>query len=446
MLALLELDLGGRTRLDDGHAASELGKALLELLAVVVRVGLLDLGADLVHATRDLVRVTRTFDDRGLVLGDDDLAGATEELEAHRVELEADLFGDDLATGEDGDVLEHRLATVSEAGSLDGDRAERPADLVDDECGECLALDVLSDDRQRLAGGHDLLEDRKEVLHTGDLGVHDEDVSILKHGLHALGVGDEVARDVALVEAHAFGELELETEGVALLDGDDTFLADLVHGLGDDLADLGVSGADRCRGSDLLLGLNLFGHLEQLCAHSLNGLLDTALERHRVRAGCDVAQSLANERLCEHGGGGGAVSGDVVGLLRDLLDELGPDLLVRVLELDLLRDGDAVVGDRGGSPLLLQNDVAALRAEGDLDRVGEGVHAPLERATGGLVERNDLRHVAADPFRKCGMDLVGARDGRSTCGALFALHLDLTSRGLDCHPIRQRQPCRLSLT
>src|SRR5690606_34151598 len=56
VLALLELDLGGRARLDDGHAAGELGEALLELLAVVVGVGVLDLLADLLDATLDLLR------------------------------------------------------------------------------------------------------------------------------------------------------------------------------------------------------------------------------------------------------------------------------------------------------------------------------------------------------------------------------------------------------
>ncbi len=103
----------------------------------------------------------------------------------------------------------------------------------------------------------------------------------------------------------------------------------------------------------------VLGHLGELFADSLDGLLDAALERHRVRAGGDVAQALAHQRLGQHGRGRRAVTGDVVGLLRDLLDQLGADLLVRVLELDLLGDGDAVVGDRGGAPLLLQHDVAA---------------------------------------------------------------------------------------
>jgi hypothetical protein len=116
------------------------------------------------------------------------------------------------------------------------------------------------------------------------------------------------------------------------------------------------------------------------------------LRRHRVGAGRDVAQALAHQRLGEDGRRRRAVTGDVVGLLGDLLDQLGADLLVGVLELDLLGDGHTVVGDRGGAPLLLQDDVAALGAQGDLDGVGEGVHAPLEAAAGLLVESDDLGH------------------------------------------------------
>jgi hypothetical protein len=99
----------------------------------------------------DLVGVTGTLDDGRLVLGDDDLAAPAEQLEAGGVELEADLLGDDLAAGEDRDVLQHGLAAVAEAGRLDGGRLEGAADLVDDQRGQGLALDVLGDDRQRTA-------------------------------------------------------------------------------------------------------------------------------------------------------------------------------------------------------------------------------------------------------------------------------------------------------
>ncbi len=121
-------------------------------------------------------------------------------------------------------------------------------------------------------------------------------------------------------------------------------------------------------------------------------LLDAALEGHRVGAGGDVLQAFGDDRLAEDGGGGGAVTGDVVGLGGDLLGELGADVLERVLELDLLGDGDAVVGDRGGAELLVEDDVAALGAEGDLDGVGQGVNAILHRSSGFLIEEQLLCH------------------------------------------------------
>ena len=54
VLLLLELHLGGRTDLDDRHAAGQLRETLLELLAVVVGVGVVDLGADLVDPALDV--------------------------------------------------------------------------------------------------------------------------------------------------------------------------------------------------------------------------------------------------------------------------------------------------------------------------------------------------------------------------------------------------------
>ncbi len=157
--------------------------------------------------------------------------------------------------------------------------------------------------------------------------------------------------------------------------------------------DLVVGGRDRRDLSDLLLRVDVDRERLDRVDRSDDAGLDTALEAHRVGACGDVAQAFMHHRPGQHGGGRGAVTGDVVGLLGDLLDELGTDPLERILELDLLGDRDAVVGDRGCAPLLVEHDVAALRAERDPHRVGELVHAGFERAAGFLIERNLLRHL-----------------------------------------------------
>jgi hypothetical protein len=100
----------------------------------------------------------------------------------------------------------------------------------------------------RGAGVGDLAEDREQVLGARDLLLVDEDVGLVEVDFHVGGVGDEVGAEVALVELHALDEFDVGLEALALFDGDDAVLADLVHRLGDDLADLGVLvGASRCR-------------------------------------------------------------------------------------------------------------------------------------------------------------------------------------------------------
>jgi hypothetical protein len=67
------------------------------------------------------------------------------------------------------------------------------------------------------------------------------------------GVVDEVGRQVAAVELHAFDDFEFVFQRLAVFDGDHAFLADLVHRVGDDLADIGVGvGGDRADLGDFL--------------------------------------------------------------------------------------------------------------------------------------------------------------------------------------------------
>src|SRR5690606_10026717 len=78
---------------------------------------------------------------------------------------------------------------------------------------------------------------------------------------------------------------------------------------------------------------------------------------------------------------------------------------------DLAGDGDAVVGDRRGAPLLVEHHVAALGAEGHLDGVGEGVDAPLQRLAGVVAELQLLGHAFAFPLGSRNRDAPVGPDG-----------------------------------
>ena len=142
------------------------------------------------------------------------------------------------------------------------------------------------------------------------------------------------------------------------------------------LPDFGIAvGRDGADLGDLVVGGDLLGLGFQLGDDGGDGLVDAALEVHRVGAGSDRLGAFPDDGLRQHGGGGGAVTGDVGGLGGDLAQHLRAHVLELVFELDLLGDGHAVLGDARSTVRLFQHHVAALGTERHLDGVGENVDA-----------------------------------------------------------------------
>ena len=146
---------------------------------------------------------------------DADFLALSEHAEVGVLELVAFLLADDRATGEDGDVLEHLLAAVAEAGGLDGGNLQAAAQTVDNECGQGLALDVLGDDEERTAGVDNFLEHGQQVLHRANFLVENKDKGVVIAAFHLLSVGDEIGADIAAVELHTLDDLDGGVDALA---------------------------------------------------------------------------------------------------------------------------------------------------------------------------------------------------------------------------------------
>ncbi len=198
-------------------------------------------------------------DDRGVLLLHDDLLGFAEIVDRRLLELQTDFVGDHRAAREDGDVLQHGLATIAEARGLHGRDLQDAADVVHHEGRQRFAIDVFSDDEQRTTGLRHALEQRQHLADVRDLLVDQQDERLVELGRLVGLVVDEVRGQIAAVELHAFDDFELVLEARAFFNGDHAFLADLLHRVGNGLADrlVGVRGdrADLRDGLGVLAGL-----------------------------------------------------------------------------------------------------------------------------------------------------------------------------------------------
>src|SRR5208337_2225563 len=103
-LLFFHFHFGRSADLDYRDAAHQLGKPLLELLAVVVRSGLFNLSANLLDAALDVGLLARSINNCAVVLIDHQAFGAAEIAQRDVLELDAEFFGDIVTVGEDRDV------------------------------------------------------------------------------------------------------------------------------------------------------------------------------------------------------------------------------------------------------------------------------------------------------------------------------------------------------
>ena len=101
------------------------------------------------------------------------------------LELEPELLGDHLAARQDGDVLQHGLAAIAEAGRLDGTHLEHAAKPVHDQRRQRFAFDVLGNDQHGLPDLAICSRTGSKVLQDADLLVVEQHERIFEDRLHA---------------------------------------------------------------------------------------------------------------------------------------------------------------------------------------------------------------------------------------------------------------------
>ena len=303
------------------------------------------------------------------------LTGTAQILDGYAVQLAANFLGNNLAAGEDSNILQHSLAAVAKARSLDSQSLEGTAELVYNDGSQSLAVQILGNDYQLLAHLDNLLKDWQDFVDGGNLLVGNQDVWIIHNGFHLVGISYHVRGDVATVELHALYYGQAGLHALGLLNGDNAFLANLLHGISNVMADFLISGRNSGNLGNLGLAVYGLGYGLDFLYQGLYGSLDALLQYHRVGTGSYVPHALMNHSLCQKGCSSSTVTSNVVGLGSNLAHQLCAHVLKRILQLNIPGDGNAVIGNGRSTKLLVQNHVAALWTKSNLYCVCQCINA-----------------------------------------------------------------------
>ena len=123
------------------------------------------------------------------------------------------------------------------------------------------------------------------------------------------------------------------------------------------------------------LGFDVFNHFG-------HGFVDAALNVERVGSCGHVLHAFCQDGLSQDSSGCRTVAGVVASLAGYALDELCACILECIVEFYFLCDRNTVLCDARSAEFLVDNDVAAFRAEGYFHCVGQHVSTFFEELAG----------------------------------------------------------------
>mmetsp|Transcript_6046 Transcript_6046/g.17198 ORF Transcript_6046/g.17198 Transcript_6046/m.17198 type:complete len:498 (+) Transcript_6046:442-1935(+) len=402
-----DFHLGGTSYTNDGNTPGELGQSFLELLTLVVGFRRFDGVLDEFASFFDSFTVAGSSQNNGVVLVDFDLLASSQLFGSGAFQLHASFFGNDGSACEESQILHCSLAVVTESRSLYSTNLDSGSELVDHQGRQGFAFDVLGNNQQRALALDDGFQDGNKLLQTADLLFDQQNVGIFQNAFLCLGIGNEVGANESAFEFHTFDNFQFVVEGFAVLDGDDTFLSDSFHGIGNQTSNLHVRvGRNSSNLGDLFLAGNGATNFCEGFDHRVDGHVDSSSQVLWIQTSGDGLASLGINSTGQDGGGGGPVSCNIVRLGSNAFDELGTHVLKGILEIDGLRNRNTILGNFWCSVWLGDDCISSLRSESDLNGIGQCVHSHEHAIAAVDAELNFLAHKT-----KCTCIVALARDG-----------------------------------
>ena len=337
----------------------------------------------------DLVGRSGTVHDNGILFLDLYLFCTAQLIHRSIFQLQPQLFADYLSARQDSDILQHFFSSIAETRRFYCNAGKRAAQLIDNQSRQGFAFDILCNNNQFLTRLNDLLQQRQDLLNSRDLFIGNQDVGIVDYRFHLIRICDHVRGNISPVKLHPFNHFAVGLSGFGFFNGDYAIGSHFLHCFANQFAYRLIAG----RNSGNTLNISSAGDFLRIGNHCLySGIdcfLDSLFHDHGGSSRRYVFHALPNQSLGQQGCGSGAVACRIVGFDRNLFYQLRAHVFKRILQLDFLGDGNAVVGDQRRAEFLVQNHIAALGAQRDLDRIGKLIDADLERLSG-VFAVNDL--------------------------------------------------------
>ena len=238
---LFNFNFGSAADFQNSNTAGNFSQSFLQLFTVIIGGRFFNLFTNLSRAGSNQILLAVTVNDSRVIFGNFDSFRRTQHIQSNIFNLHAQLFGNNLSTGQNGNILQHGFAAIAETRSLNRTNLQAAANTVDNQRSQSFAFNVFCHNQQSAAGLNNRFQNRNQRLQIGNLLIIQQNIRIFELAIHFIRIGNEIRREIAAVKLHAFNHIQFGFQTFGIFHGNHAFIADLFHRPGNILADSTVT-------------------------------------------------------------------------------------------------------------------------------------------------------------------------------------------------------------
>ncbi len=209
-------------------------------------------------------------------------------------------------------------------------------------------------------------------MNAGEFFFDSQDQTVFELDFLFFVISDKVWWNVSSVESHTIHKLGFVMKSLSFLDCYCTVNTNFLVQVGQKVTDLSVTIGWDCSNIWDCLSASDFGWLGlQVLKHVINSFVDTFLDVSWVQAWFNFLETFLENCSGQNGGSCGTITGFIVGLAGNTLNETGSNVNTLVWEFNGFSDGDTVLGDLWAAITLIDQYISSTWTQGDRNSLGE---------------------------------------------------------------------------
>ena len=235
---------------------------------------------------------------------------------------------------------------------------------------------------------------RKQVFHAANLLIVNQNKSVLEVGFHFFGIGHKIWTQITAIELHTFYYINCSFSAFGFFNSNYTVFAHFLHRLSNQLAD-GAVVVGRNRSHLLNFAIVVayrLGHFIQFTHCSNHRFVDTALQIHRIRTGCNVLQTTCYDGLRQYCCGSSSITSYISGFACYFLQHLGTHVFNWVYQFNFFRYSYTIFCDVRSAKFFVDYNIATFGSQGYFNSICQGINASFQAIAGRQIKVYFLCH------------------------------------------------------